>query len=88
MVTVRISPQYTVKIPDKLRPSVHAGQEMAISVDRHGRIILTPLQQVRDALKETFGIWADRVDLPKSSVEYVNKIRRGRRLDDMGLRSK
>ncbi len=73
MVTVQISPQYTVKIPDKFRPSVHAGQEMAISVDRQGRLILTPLEQVREALDDTFGIWADRTDLPKSSVAYVNK---------------
>ena len=88
MVTVRISQQYTVKIPDQSRPSVHAGQEMAVSVDRQGRLLLTPLEQVREALQESFGIWADRTDIPKSGVGYVNKIRKGKRINSLGLSGK
>lgn len=28
---------------------------------------------------ETFGMWADRTDIPSDGVEYVNEIRKGRR---------
>ena len=86
MVTVKISPQYTVKIPDRFRSTLHAGQEVAISVDAQGRLIITPIEQVRAILQETFGMWADRTDIPKDGVEYMDRIRRGRRLDDLGLR--
>ncbi len=41
--------------------------------------------QVQAALMETFGMWADRTDIPADSVEYVNQIRRGQRLEELGL---
>ena len=33
-------------------------------------------------LTATFGMWADRSDVEKNSVEYVQNIRRGHRLND------
>jgi hypothetical protein len=88
MVTVRIGPQYTVKIPESLRSKLSVGQQMAISLDEQGRLVLTPLEQVRSILDETFGIWADRADIPKSGIKYMDKVRRGHRLKDMGLSGK
>jgi hypothetical protein len=86
MVTIRVNPDYTVKIPGKFRAGLRAGQEVAISLDKQGRLIITPIEQVRAILNETFGMWADRTDIPADGVKYVNKIRHGRRLDDLGLR--
>jgi hypothetical protein len=40
---------------------------------------------VRQILQETFGMWADRDDLPADGVDYVNQIRQSTRWDDMGL---
>ncbi len=88
MVTVRVNPDYTVKIPNRFRAGLHAGQKVAVGLDRQGRLIITPIEQVHAILKETFGMWADRTDIPADGVEYVNQIRRGRRLDDLGLRGK
>ena len=33
------------------------------------------------ALQATFGIWADRDDMPKDGVEYVRSLRDGERMD-------
>ncbi len=86
MVTIRVNPDYTLKIPGKFRAGLRAGQEVAISLDKQGRLIITPIEQVRAILKETFGMWADRTDIPADGTEYVDKFRRGHRLDDLGLR--
>jgi bifunctional DNA-binding transcriptional regulator/antitoxin component of YhaV-PrlF toxin-antitoxin module len=88
MLTARVNPDYTVKIPHKLRTGLRAGQEVAISKDKQGRLIITPIEQVRAALQETFGMWADRDDIPSNSVEYMDQIRSGHRLNDLGLREK
>ncbi len=86
MVTVRVSAEYTVKIPSKFRPALRAGQEMAVSIDQQGRLILTPIQQVRAILDETRGMWADRTDIPTDGVEYMDEVRKGKRLERLGLR--
>jgi len=88
MLTARVNSDYTVKIPNKLRAGLRAGQQVAISRDGQGRLIITPIEQVRAVLQETFGMWADRTDIPADGVEYVDQIRRGSRLDDLGLRDK
>ena len=88
MVTVQIGPQYTVKIPEFFRSQLRVGQRMAISVDAQGRLVLTPLEQARAILDETFGMWAGRADIPKSGIKYMDKIRRGHRLKDQRLSRK
>ncbi len=88
MVTVHVGTDYTVKIPGKFRSHLRAGQEVAVSVDAQGRLIITPIEQVRAVLKETFGMWADRTDVPADGVDYMDQIRRGQRLDELGLRDK
>lgn len=39
----------------------------------------------QDVLQATFGMWADRDDLPADGVDYVNQIRQSTRWDDLGL---
>jgi hypothetical protein len=85
MVTVQIGPQYTLKIPEYFRSQLRVGQRVAISMDAHGRLVVTPLEQARSILDETFGMWADRSDIPKSGIKYMDKIRRGHRLKDQKL---
>ena len=88
MVTVTVSSHYTVRIPEHFRSKLRVGQQVAISVDAQGRLILTPIEQTREILDETFGIWADRTDIPKGGIKYMDKIRRGHRLKELGLRKK
>jgi hypothetical protein len=88
MNTVTISPQYTVKIPPRFRSQLRAGQKVTISLDARGRLVLTPIEQARAILDETFGMWAGRSDIPKSGIKYMDNVRRGRRLKDMGLTNK
>jgi bifunctional DNA-binding transcriptional regulator/antitoxin component of YhaV-PrlF toxin-antitoxin module len=88
MVTVQIGPRYTVTIPEYFRSQLRIGQRMAISVDAQGRLVLTPLEQARTILDETFGIWAGRADIPKSGIKYMDKVRRGHRLKDQKISRK
>ena len=87
MVTITVNSDYTVKIPSEFRAGLRAGQKVSISLDKQGRLIIMPIEQIRSVLAETFGMWADRTDIP-DGAEYVEQIRRGQRLDDLGLRGK
>ncbi len=86
MVTTKIGSDYTIKIPENFRANLQIGQKVAVSVDAQGRLILTPMEQARAILDETFGIWAKRTDISKSGIRYMDRIRRGRRLKNLGLR--
>ncbi len=86
MVTTKISPEFGLDIPGEFRSMLQPGQEVAVSADGAGRLIVTPTEQVRAQLMETFGMWADRTDVPTDGVAYMDEIRRGHRLDD-NLRS-
>jgi hypothetical protein len=79
MIVTKISPQHTLKIPDEFRRILPAGEEVAVAMDAQGRLVVTPLEKIRAQLMETFGMWADRTDIPSDGVEYVNEIRKGRR---------
>jgi bifunctional DNA-binding transcriptional regulator/antitoxin component of YhaV-PrlF toxin-antitoxin module len=85
MIVTTISPEYTVHIPNEFRQLLAIGQEVAISADPQGRLIITPVDQIRVILMESFGMWADRTDLPQDSIEYVDDIRRGERLNQLSL---
>jgi hypothetical protein len=82
MIVARITKEYMLKIPDEFRPLIEAGQEVAISADAQGRLVVTPIEQIRARLLETFGMWAGRDDAPIDGVDYVDDIRRGHRLDN------
>jgi hypothetical protein len=44
-------------------------------------VVITPIEKIRAALMESFGIWADRTDIPSDSVKHVREIRKGYRLN-------
>ncbi len=81
MVLTRIDEEYVVHIPAVFRSMLSVGQEIAISTDAQGRLIITPIEQVRTLLQETFGMWAGRFDVPDKGLDYVDEIRCGRRVD-------
>ncbi|GAB4578452.1 MAG: hypothetical protein Fur0022_11870 [Anaerolineales bacterium] len=83
MVMTTIDAQYRISIPKEFQKSLLPGQEVAVSIDAQGRLVVTPAEQIKAILKETFGMWANRTDLPEDNVEYVNQIRKGNRLDQV-----
>lgn len=85
VVVTKIKPDYTLNIPDQFRSILPAGQQVAISADAHGRLVITPIEQIEASLMETFGMWANRTDVPADGVEYTHQLRRGRRLEELGL---
>lgn len=86
MTTVTIEDGFRMTLPEELRSRLSVGDELLASRDNNGRIILTAKSEMRQALDKAFGIWADRTDIPKDGVEYVNQIRNDGRLDEIGKR--
>jgi bifunctional DNA-binding transcriptional regulator/antitoxin component of YhaV-PrlF toxin-antitoxin module len=82
MVLAKITPKYTLNIPDEFRKILSAGQEVAITIDKQGRMVVTPIEKIREALSESFGMWADRADITDDVRHYVREIRKGYRLDE------
>jgi hypothetical protein len=60
-----------------------AGQEVAVSADEQGRLIITPVKQIRARLQETFAMWAERDDIPSDGVGYMDEVRYGHRLNEI-----
>ncbi|MBI3742171.1 MAG: hypothetical protein HY257_10520 [Chloroflexi bacterium] len=71
---------YRLTVPKRLRRGLKVGDEMIVTVDRAGRIILLSERRIRAVLQRTSGIWQNRKDIPSDGVKYVNRLRRGRRL--------
>jgi bifunctional DNA-binding transcriptional regulator/antitoxin component of YhaV-PrlF toxin-antitoxin module len=88
MLTTKIEPDFQITIPEPLRPNLSVGDELLISADQQGRIILVPTSRVRAILEQTAGMWRGRQDIPGDGVEYVNNLRQGRRLNDLGVVSR
>jgi hypothetical protein len=83
MIVTHINPDDTLPIPDSFRRLLAVGQEVAISADAQGRLIVAPVDRFRPVLMETFGMWANRTDQPADSLDYVETLRRGQRLDNL-----
>ena len=83
MTTVTIEDGFRMTLPEELRSTLCVGDELLASRDNNGRIILTIRSEMQQALDEAFGIWADRTDIPKDGVEYVNRIRNDGRFDEI-----
>ena len=86
MVITHIDLKYMINIPDEFRKNLSAGQEVAISMDEQGRLVVTPVEKVCEALMESFGMWAERTDIPADGTKYVNAARKGKRLDKIRAR--
>jgi len=81
MTTVTIEDGFRMTLPEELRSTLSVGDELLASRDNNGRIILTIQSEMQQALDEAFGTWADRTDIPKDDVEFVNQIRSGGRFE-------
>lgn len=80
MVVTRITPKHTLNIPDEFRKALPVGQEVAITLDEQGRMVVTPIEKIRAVLMESYGVWADRKDIPADSVSHVREMRKGYRI--------
>ncbi len=78
MLRVKVERNFRITIPETLRAPLHVGDELLITTDLAGRIIITPEARIMAILEQTAGMWADRTDIPADGVEYVDQIRRGR----------
>lgn len=86
MTTVTIEDGFRMTLPEELRSTLCVGDELLASRDNNGRIILSVKSEMQQALDEAFGIWADRTDIPKDGVEFVNQIRSSGRFEEIGKR--
>ena len=85
MNRVLIESGFRVTMPKEARSGLKVGDEIIVSVDRAGRIILLSEEHVRKALQRTAGLWRGRTDIPDDGVKYVNRLRQGRRLRRLGV---
>jgi hypothetical protein len=86
MILTKITSDFTVSIPDVYREQFTPGQEVAITADNQGRLVVTPIDQIRSILSETFGMWSDRTDIASDSITYMDEVRHGHRLNESGIK--
>lgn len=77
MATVTVEKGFQIVLPEKVRETFGEGDEIVITRNADGHFVLLTPQQFRDLLNESFGMWADRTDIPANGVAFVNEIRRG-----------
>jgi len=85
MNRILIEDGFRLTVPKDLRGELRVGDEIVISADRAGRIVLLSEKRIRTALEHTAGMWQGRTDIPQDGVKYVNRLRRGRRLRRLGV---
>jgi hypothetical protein len=85
MTKVLVEEGYQLSLPPELQSLVPVGSEFEVTIDEVGRIILTPESQIRTILLETFGMWSDRNDLLSDAIEFMDDVRQGQRLDQLGV---
>jgi hypothetical protein len=84
MIRTKITREYTLEIPESFRKNLRAGQEVALAMDIQGRMIVTPIEQIRAQLSETFGMWNGRDGIPPDGIAFMDDVRKGRRLKASG----
>ena len=85
MLRTRVESDYRVAIPEALRPALRVGEELFVTTDDAGRLILIHDAHIRSVLQRTAGMWRGRTDIPADGTEYVNRLRQGRRLNELGV---
>jgi hypothetical protein len=75
-----VSPQQLLQLAHTLSPA-----ELRWLRDALDRVMqrTEPKADARAMLEATFGLWADRDDLPADGVDYVTQLRRSSRWDDL-----
>lgn len=71
-VITRISQNFSLDIPEIFRPKFSAGADVIMRLDTNGRVVIIPIEQIQQALRDTFAMWQDRDDLPADSVTEDN----------------
>ncbi len=64
MKRIQIEKGFRLTLPEEFRGELKVGDELHVSVDRAGRIILLSEARIRETLRRTAGIWQDRTDVP------------------------
>lgn len=85
MIVTKISSEFTIAIPDEFKSQFTPGQPVTVTADAQGRLVVARIEQIQAILEETFGMWQDRTDIPKDGITYVDEIRRGHRLNALGI---
>jgi len=85
MLKTKIEPDFRIAIPEPLRLPLKVGDELLITTDQSGRIIITPEARICSILQRTAGMWRGRRDIPADGVDYVNQLRPARRLRELGV---
>jgi len=85
MSVVRIEKGFRIRLPDELRKWFRVGDKVQVRTDAAGHVILRPSKAIDQILAATAGLWADRTDIPVDGVAYVDQIRYGTRLQELGL---
>jgi len=85
MLRAIVEKDFRVRLPEELRNSLQIGQELFVAIDKAGQIMLIPQSRVDEILSQTAGMWRGRRDVPADGVEYVNQLRSGRRIKELGI---
>jgi len=85
MIHVLVEEGFRLTVPKQLRSKLRVGDQMMVDVDRSGRIVLLSEDRVRATLARTAGLWRGRKNVPTDGVKYVNRLRRGQRLQRVGM---
>jgi hypothetical protein len=67
-VITRIRQDFSLDIPEAFRRKLSAGEAVLVSLDTSGRVVITPIEQIRHALFDTFAMWQDREEQPDDGV--------------------
>ena len=85
MLKAKVEADFRVTIPEALRAQIHIGDEVFVAVPSQGQITLVAKSRVEAILEATAGMWRGRTDQPAEGVDYVNALRQGGRLRDLGV---
>jgi len=85
MLRTIVEKDFRVRLPKEIQNTLQIGEELFVALDKAGRIFLIPQSRVEEILGQTAGMWRGRTDVPVDGAAYVNQLRTGRRLQELGV---
>lgn len=85
MMVAKVDELFRIALPQEARAGIHVGEEYLVLPGENGRFLLLPVSQMEQILTRTAGMWQGRKDMPADGVVYVNQLREGKRLADLGI---